>query len=163
MWYGHYQGRWLSFAPHDRAEAQTKPSLNKMISDLAESIIMHPVLDDNEERVARAAAERNRLLTLPIYVQERCVWEGLTLPSLALATKMVNVFSILFNNDYGNILETKENPHNYGIALGAIIPYIKFIGYSVCGRQPDDDSPTIEEDEEIAFYEQNKDVFINEV
>ena len=159
MWYGHYIGKWYSFAPHGREEVKAIPSLKQMISDLAESIIMNPVLEDNEEQMAHEVAERNRILTLSIYVQERCVWEGLTLPSLTLAIKMVEAFACLFNDDYGNILETEGKIHNYDIVQGAIIPYIKFMGYSVCGRKSDDDSPTIE-GEEIDFFEQNSAVFI---
>lgn len=159
MWHGHYRGHWFSFAPNKRNEIQST-SFEQMVDDLAESIIMHPALDDDEEKNANEVAERNRLLTLPIFVQERCVLEGLKLPSFALATEMVSAFALLFNNEQGDIWKTTGKTYNLSIAEGSIIPYIKFIGYSVCGRKSDDDSPTIEDDETIVFYEKNKEIFI---
>lgn len=159
MWYGHYVGNWFSFAPRLKEKFQTMPSSDKMMDDLVESIIMHPVLDEDEEQATRVIAERYRLVTLPIYVQEKCVMAGLKLPSISLASEMVNAFATLFNNDYGNILEPTGQTCNLSMVEGAILPYIKFMGYSLCGRQ-EDDYPAIESDDETSFYEQNENVFI---
>lgn len=160
MWHGHNSGRWFSFVLRGNEELQESPSWEKMKDDLIESIIIHPVLDDEEEKMACEIAEKYRLITLPIYVQERCVLAGLKLPSFDLATEMVYSFSLLFSHDYGNILESSGKTNDLSIVKGAILPYIKFMGYSLCGRQTDDNSHIIEADDEIDFYERNKDVFI---
>ncbi len=160
MWYGHNSGHWFSFIMHSTEKLKTSPLLEKMKDDLAESIVVEPALEDDEKELFRAVAERNRCVTLPIYIQERCVLEGLKLPSFSLAYKMTEAFALLFNNDYGNIYESTGHNYDLSIIEGAIIPYIKFIGCNVCGRQPGDETHIIESEDEIEFYEKNKNILI---